>query len=235
MSLLKVKDFHVYYGSIEAVRGINFEINRGEIVSLIGCNGAGKSSTLRGLSGVARTQGSATLNGKELLTMPTHERVQNGLVHCPEGRGLFPLMSVRENLEIGTFFRKDKSGIQKDYELCFQLFPRVKERIDQLAGTLSGGEQQMVAICRALLAQPEILFLDEPSLGLAPLVVAQIFSVIRILNEKGATILLVEQNARQALKISHRAYVLETGEILFQGTGKELLENNEIQKSYLGI
>lgn len=235
MSLLKVQNYHVYYGAIEAVKGINFEINKGEIVSLIGSNGAGKSSTLRGLSGVANTTGSATLNGKELLTMATHERVANGLVHCPEGRGLFPLMSVRENLEIGTFFRKDKSGIQKDYELCFTLFPRVKERIDQLAGTLSGGEQQMVAICRALLAQPEILFLDEPSLGLAPLVVAQIFSVIRILNEKGATILLVEQNARQALKISHRAYVLETGEILFHGTGKELLENNEIQKSYLGI
>ena len=167
--------------------------------------------------------------------MPSHERVSHGLVHCPEGRGLFPLMSVRENLEIGTFFRKDKSGIQKDYELCFSLFPRVKERLDQLAGTLSGGEQQMVAICRALLAQPKVLFLDEPSLGLAPLVVAQIFSVIRILNEKGATILLVEQNARQALKISHRAYVLETGKILYQGSGKELLENNEIQKSYLGI
>ncbi len=235
MSLLEVQNFHVYYGSIEAVKGINFEINEGEIVSLIGCNGAGKSSTLRGLSGVVKTSGSARLNGHELLSLATHERVQNGLVHCPEGRGLFPLMSVRENLEIGTFFRKNKSGIKSDLELCFSLFPRVKERLDQLAGTLSGGEQQMVAICRALLGQPKILFLDEPSLGLAPIVVAQIFSVIKILNERGATILLVEQNARQALKISHRAYVLETGEILFKGTGKELLENNEIQKSYLGI
>ena len=235
MSLLEIKNLSVHFGSNHVVKNSTLEINKGEIVSLIGSNGAGKSSTLRGLSGVAKTTGSATLNGKELLTMPTHVRVENGLVHCPEGRGLFPLMTVRENLEIGTFFRKDKSGVKKDYELCFTLFPRVKERIDQLAGTLSGGEQQMVAICRALLAQPEILFLDEPSLGLAPIVVAQIFSVIRILNEKGATILLVEQNARQALKISHRAYVLETGEILFQGTGKELLENNEIQKSYLGI
>lgn len=235
MSLLKVQDFHVYYGSIEAVRGISFEINQGEIVSLIGCNGAGKSSTLRGLSGVVRTSGSAMLNGTELLSMSSHERVANGIVHCPEGRGLFPLMSVRENLEIGTFFRKDKSGVKKDFELCFSLFPRVKERIDQSAGTLSGGEQQMVAICRALLAQPKVLFLDEPSLGLAPLVVAQIFSVIKTLNERGATILLVEQNARQALKISHRGYVLETGEILFKGTGHDLLENNEIQKSYLGI
>ena len=235
MSLLKITNFHVHYGSIEAVKGINFEINQGEIVSLIGCNGAGKSSTLRGLSGVVKTSGSAILNQKELLSMSTHERVANGLVHSPEGRGLFPLMSVRENLEIGTFFRRNKSGIQNDYDLCFSLFPRVKERIDQLAGTLSGGEQQMVAICRAILAQPQILLLDEPSLGLAPLVVAQIFSVIKILNEKGVTILLVEQNAKQALKISHRSYVLETGEILFQGTGKELLENNEIQKSYLGI
>lgn len=235
MSLLKVKDFHVYYGAIEAVRGISFEINEGEIVSLVGCNGAGKSSTLRGLSGIVTTKGSATLNGRELLSMTSHARVEQGLVHAPEGRGLFPLMSVKENLEIGTFFRRDKFGIQKDYDQCFELFPRVKERLNQLAGTLSGGEQQMVAICRALLAQPKILLLDEPSLGLAPLVVAQIFSVIKILNEKGATILLVEQNARQALKISHRAYVLETGEVLYQGTGKELLENNEIQKSYLGI
>jgi branched-chain amino acid transport system ATP-binding protein len=235
MSLLEVRNFHVNYGSIEAVKGINFDINQGEIVSLIGCNGAGKSSTLRGLSGVARTTGSALLKGEELLVLPSHVRVTRGIVHCPEGRGLFPLMSVRENLEIGTFYRKNKSGIKKDYDLCFSLFPRVKERIDQLAGTLSGGEQQMVAICRAILANPEVLFLDEPSLGLAPIVVAQIFSVIRILNENGTTILLVEQNARQALKVSHRAYVLETGEILYQGTGKELLENNEIQKSYLGI
>lgn len=235
MSLLKVKDFHVYYGSIEAVKGISFDINEGEIVSLVGCNGAGKSSTLRGLSGIVKTRGSAMLNGRELLSMTSHARVEQGLVHSPEGRGLFPLMSVKENLEIGTFFRRDKTGIQKDFEQCFELFPRVKERLNQLAGTLSGGEQQMVAICRALLAQPKILLLDEPSLGLAPLVVAQIFSVIKILNDKGATILLVEQNARQALKISHRAYVLETGEVLYQGTGKELLENNEIQKSYLGI
>lgn len=235
MSLLKVTDFHVHYGSIEAVKGISFNINQGEIVSLIGSNGAGKSSTLKGLSGVVKTTGSAILNGKELLGMATHDRVTAGLVHSPEGRGLFPLMTVRENLEIGTFFRRNRAGVQADYDLCFSLFPRVKERNNQLAGTLSGGEQQMVAICRAILAQPQVLLLDEPSLGLAPLVVAQIFSVIQILNQKGVTILLVEQNAKQALKISHRAYVLETGEILFQGSGKELLENNEIQKSYLGI
>lgn len=235
MSLLKVADFHVFYGSIEAVKGISFEINEGEIVSLIGCNGAGKSSTLRGLSGIVRTTGSAVLAGQELLKMSSHERVAQGLVHSPEGRGLFPLMSVRENLEIGTFFRRDQSGVTQDYELCFSLFPRVQERLDQLAGTLSGGEQQMVAICRAILAQPRILLLDEPSLGLAPLVVAQIFSVVKALNQKGVTILLVEQNAKQALKISHRAYVLETGKIIYSGTGQELLSNDEIQKSYLGI
>ena len=235
MSLLKVSDFHVFYGSIEAVKGISFEINEGEVVSLIGCNGAGKSSTLRGLSGIVRTTGSAILAGKELIKLSSHERVAQGLVHSPEGRGLFPLMSVRENLEIGTFFRRNKDGVTQDYDLCFSLFPRVKERLDQLAGTLSGGEQQMVAICRAILAQPRILLLDEPSLGLAPLVVAQIFSVVKTLNEKGVTILLVEQNAKQALKISHRAYVLETGEIIHKGTGQELLSNDEIQKSYLGI
>ncbi len=233
--LLKVSDFHVFYGSIEAVRGLNFEINKGEIVSLIGTNGAGKSSTLRGLSGVVETKGSALLEGHEILTLPSHKRVEQGIVHCPEGRGLFPHMTVKENLEIGTFFRADKTGLQKDYELCFSLFPRVQERLTQLAGTLSGGEQQMVAICRAILSQPKILFLDEPSLGLAPLIVSQIFSVITTLNERGSTILLVEQNARQALKISHRAYVLETGEIIYQGTGQELLEKSEIQKSYLGI
>jgi branched-chain amino acid transport system ATP-binding protein len=235
MSLLKVSNFHVFYGSIQAVRGINFEIAEGEIVSLIGTNGAGKSSTLRGLSGVVNTTGSVLLDGVELTALSSHERVARGLVHCPEGRGLFPLMTVKENLEIGTFFCREKAKVRQDYELCFSLFPRVKERMNQMAGTLSGGEQQMVAICRTILAQPRILFLDEPSLGLAPLVVAQIFSVVKILNEKGVTILLVEQNAKQALKISHRGYVLETGEIIHQGRSQDLLANQEIQKSYLGI
>lgn len=233
--LLKVENFKVYYGAIEAVKGINFEIMTGEIVSLIGCNGAGKSSTLRGLSGIIRNTGIVQLFGKNIAQLAPHQRVELGLIHCPEGRGLFPQMSVQENLEIGTFFRVDKSNLERDYNLCFQLFPRVKERLHQLAGTLSGGEQQMVAICRAILSQPKLLLLDEPSLGLAPLVVAQIFSVIKTLNQQGTTILLVEQNAKQALKISHRAYVLETGQILHSGKGSELLENNEIQKSYLGI
>lgn len=233
--ILKIEDFKVFYGAIEAVKGINFEIMSGEIVSLIGTNGAGKSSTLRGLSGIVKSMGKVHLLGKNISHLQPHQRVELGLIHCPEGRGLFPLMSVQENLEIGTFFRVDKSNIQRDYDLCFSLFPRVKERLHQLAGTLSGGEQQMVAICRAILSQPKLLLLDEPSLGLAPLVVSQIFSVIKTLNNQGTTILLVEQNAKQALKISHRAYVLETGKIIQGGTGSELLENNEIQKSYLGI
>ncbi|MFN8791825.1 MAG: ABC transporter ATP-binding protein [Bdellovibrionales bacterium] len=233
--LLRVEDFKVFYGAIEAVKGVNFEIMTGEIVSLIGCNGAGKSSTLRGLSGVVKSTGKVSLLGKNISNLSPHQRVLLGLIHCPEGRGLFPHMSVEENLEIGTFFRIDRANLQRDYEVCFSLFPRVKERLHQMAGTLSGGEQQMVAICRAILAQPKILLLDEPSLGLAPLVVAQIFSVIKTLNQQGTTILLVEQNAKQALRVSHRAYVLETGEIPKSGTGKELLENDEIRKSYLGI
>lgn len=234
-SLLKVENFKVFYDSIEAVKGINFDIMTGEIVSLIGTNGAGKSSTLKGLSGVVSSKGSIKLLGKNIASLSPHQRVLLGLIHCPEGRGLFPNMSVEENLEIGTFFRTDKSNLHRDYEICFQLFPRVKERLYQSAGTLSGGEQQMAAICRAILSQPKLLLLDEPSLGLAPLVVSQIFSVIKTLNEQGTTILLVEQNARQALKISHRAYVLETGEIIQTGTGAELLANDKIQKSYLGI
>lgn len=233
--LLKVENLSLFYGSIQAVRKINFEIFSGEIVSLIGCNGAGKSSTLRGLSGIIRSQGQIHFMGRDISAVEPHLRVSLGLVHCPEGRGLFPLMSVKENLELGTFHRLDRDNIEADYKLCFDLFPRVKERLNQMAGTLSGGEQQMVALCRALLAQPKLLLLDEPSLGLAPLVVAQIFSVIKQLNERGTSILLVEQNAKQALKISHRAYVLETGEVTFSGTGEELLKNDEIQKSYLGV
>jgi branched-chain amino acid transport system ATP-binding protein len=233
--LLKVENLSLFYGSIQAVRKINFEIFTGEVVSLIGCNGAGKSSTLRGLSGLLKTEGKIHFMGRDITHVEPHLRVTLGLVHCPEGRGLFPQMSVRENLELGTFHRLDKENIEKDYQLCFELFPRVKERLNQMAGTLSGGEQQMVAICRAILAQPKLLLLDEPSLGLAPLVVAQIFAVIKQLNERGTSILLVEQNAKQALKVSHRAYVLETGEIMFSGTGQELLQNNEIQRSYLGL
>lgn len=233
--LLKVENLNLYYGSIQAVRNINFEIFSGEIVSLIGCNGAGKSSTLRGLSGLIQNKGRVYFMGRDITHVEAYQRFELGLVHCPEGRGLFPLMSVRENLELGTFQRLDKANIAADYDLCFELFPRVKERLNQLAGTLSGGEQQMVAICRAILGQPKLLLLDEPSLGLAPIIVAQIFSVIKKLNERGTSILLVEQNAKQALKISHRAYVLETGEITISGTGSDLINNNEIQKSYLGL
>lgn len=233
--LLKVENLSLFYGSIQAVRNINFEIYSGEIVSLIGCNGAGKSSTLRGLSGLLDNKGKVNFMGRDITHVEPHQRVSLGLVHCPEGRGLFPQMSVKENLELGTFQRLDRANISADYDLCFELFPRVKERLNQLAGTLSGGEQQMVAICRALLGQPKLLLLDEPSLGLAPIIVAQIFSVIKQLNQRGTSILLVEQNAKQALKISHRAYVLETGEVKLSGTGSELLNNDEIQKSYLGL
>lgn len=233
--LLKVENLSLFYGSIQAVRNLSFDIYSGEIVSLIGSNGAGKSSTLRGLSGLIQNKGRVNFMGRDITHVEPHQRVSLGLVHCPEGRGLFPQMSVRENLELGTFQRLDRANITTDYDLCFDLFPRVKERLNQLAGTLSGGEQQMVAICRALLGQPKLLLLDEPSLGLAPIIVAQIFSVIKKLNERGTSILLVEQNAKQALKISHRAYVLETGEIKFSGTGTELLSNDDIQKSYLGL
>ena len=233
--LLKVENLSLYYGSIQAVRKISFEIFSGEVVSMIGSNGAGKSSTLRGLSGLIESEGSIKFMNREISRVEPHLRAGLGLVHCPEGRGLFPLMSVRENLELGTFHRLDRENIAADYDQCFELFPRVKERLNQLAGTLSGGEQQMVAICRAILARPKLLLLDEPSLGLAPLVVAQIFQVIQKLNKAGTSILLVEQNAKQALKISHRAYVLETGSITLSGQASELMNNDQIQKSYLGI
>ena len=233
--LLKVENLSLYYGSIQAVRKISFEIFSGEVVSMIGSNGAGKSSTLRGLSGLIQSEGSIKFMNREISAVESHLRASLGLVHCPEGRGLFPLMSVKENLELGTFHRLDRENITADYDQCFELFPRVKERLNQLAGTLSGGEQQMVAICRAILARPKLLLLDEPSLGLAPLVVAQIFQVIQKLNQAGTSILLVEQNAKQALKISHRAYVLETGSITLSGPSAELMNNDQIQKSYLGI
>lgn len=234
-TLLKAEDLHVYYGPLHAIKGISFEINEGEIVSLIGSNGAGKTTTLRAISGLAEATGKITLKNKDLLSIPVHERVHLGLAQSPEGRGVFPHMTVLENLELGAYSRKDKSEIKKDLDYCFQLFPRLKERTAQLAGTLSGGEQQMLAISRALMCKPTLLLLDEPSLGLAPIIVAQIFDIIKTLNKNGMTILLVEQNARLALKISDRAYVLETGKITLSGKGDELLNNDEVRKSYLGV
>lgn len=233
--LLNVQHLEVYYDAIHALKGVSFEVHEGEIVSLIGSNGAGKTTTLRAICGLAAAQGNVTLDGHSLLEIPVHERVHHGLAISPEGRGIFQNLTVLENLQMGAYSRKDKSGIAEDLEYCYSLFPRLKERLQQVAGTLSGGEQQMVAISRALMCKPKLLLLDEPSLGLAPMIVSQIFDIIKMLNSKGMTILLVEQNANQALKISHRAYVLETGRITLHGPGPELLSNDEVRKSYLGI
>lgn len=233
--LLRINDLHVYYGAIHALKGLSFHVDQGEIVSLIGANGAGKTTTLRALSGIVESQGQLEFAGKDLAKVPSYQRVSLGLAQSPEGRGVFPHMSVMENLELGAYSRSDKTAIENDLEHCFTLFPRLKERQWQLAGTLSGGEQQMVAISRAMMCKPKLLLLDEPSLGLAPMIVAQIFEIIKKLNTQGMTILLVEQNARLALKISHRAYVLETGKVTLEGKGIDLLNNDDVRRSYLGV
>jgi branched-chain amino acid transport system ATP-binding protein len=233
--LMSVKNLEVFYGAIHALKGISFDIYEGEIVSLIGSNGAGKTTTLRAICGLAEAQGAITLEGKDLLKIPAHERVHHGLAQSPEGRGIFQNLTVLENLQMGAYSRKDKKGILADLEYCYGLFPRLKERVQQVAGTLSGGEQQMLAISRAIMCKPKLLLLDEPSLGLAPKIVSQIFEIVKKLNSEGMTILLVEQNANQALKIAHRAYVLETGKITLNGTGESLLKNDEVRKSYLGV
>lgn len=232
--VLAVKDLSVRYGAIEAVKGISFEIFQGEIVSLIGANGAGKTTTLRAISGLLPSTGSILLKGESTANIAPHNLVTHGLVHSPEGRGIFLNLTVEENLHLGAFRRKDTEDLFQEIEQCFTLFPRLKERYKASAGTLSGGEQQMLSISRAILSKPEILMLDEPSLGLAPRVVQQIFQIVQKLNSQGMTILLVEQNARMALKVSHRAYVLETGKVVLTGEGKSLLENEQIQRSYLG-
>lgn len=234
-ALLQVENLEVFYGAIHALKGVSFEVRAGEIVALIGANGAGKTTTLRALSGLVEAKGLINFKGKDLIQVPTYQRVTLGIAQSPEGRGVFPQMSVRENLEMGAYSRKDKAQIIKDFDMCLDLFPRLKERLWQMAGTLSGGEQQMLAISRALMCKPELLLLDEPSLGLAPIIVAQIFEIVKKLNQEGMTILLVEQNARMALKISHRAYVLETGRIVMQDSSQNLLNNDEVRKSYLGV
>ncbi len=233
--ILKVKDLHVHYGSIHALKGVTFEVNTGEVVSLIGANGAGKTTTLRALSGIVDSKGLIEFKGQSLSNFKSFQRVSLGLAQSPEGRGVFPNMSVLENLEMGAYSRKDTVEILKDIEMCFGLFPRLKERIKQLAGTMSGGEQQMLAISRALMSRPQLLLLDEPSLGLAPRIVAQIFEIIQKVNSQGMTILLVEQNARQALKISNRAYVIETGKVTLEGKGQDLLNDDSVRRSYLGV
>lgn len=235
MSLLQVENLEVYYGAIHALKGVSFTVEKGEVVSLIGANGAGKTTTLRALSGLVPCTGKISFRGHDLNIVPSYKRVTLGIAQSPEGRGVFPQMSVLENLEMGAYHRKDKAQVKADLDMCFGLFPRLKERVWQMAGTLSGGEQQMLAISRALMARPELLLLDEPSLGLAPLIVAQIFEIVKKLNQDGMTVLLVEQNARMALKISHRAYVLETGRVVMQDSAQNLLNNDEVRKSYLGI
>jgi branched-chain amino acid transport system ATP-binding protein len=233
--VLKVENLHTHYGKIEALKGISIEVNDGEIVTLIGANGAGKSTTLKTLSGqISPSSGTILFDGADIGGVPAHKVTGLGIIQVPEGRRIFSRMTVLENLEMGAFLRSDKPGIAADVERVYELFPRLKERAAQKGGTLSGGEQQMLAMGRALMAKPKLLMLDEPSMGLAPVVVETIFEIIQKLNEEGITILLVEQNANLALSVAHTGYVLETGEVKLQGTGKELLANDEVRKAYLG-
>ena len=254
MALLDIKDLDVHYGGIHALKGVTMKVEAGEVVTLIGANGAGKTTTLRAISGLVKPSGGTVHFKNELIAsgaktdqplwqqliagadqIGPHTIVSRGLVHAPEGRGIFSNMTVLENLEIGAFLRKDSAEIKKDMAKALQLFPRLKERLNQNAGTLSGGEQQMLAIARALLSRPKLLLLDEPSLGLAPQIVALIFKIVKTIAAEGTTILLVEQNAHMALGVANRAYVLEVGKIVLEGDAKELAKNDQIRKAYLGI
>ncbi|WP_428769148.1 ABC transporter ATP-binding protein [Treponema sp. HNW] len=233
--MLKVKDLTVHYGAIKALHGIFFEVNRGEIISLIGSNGAGKTTTLHALSNIVKkTDGSVLFEGQDITHLAPDAIVRTGLIQVPEGRRIFANMSVLENLELGAFTRKDRAGIKKDMEKVFALFPRLKERFRQAGGTLSGGEQQMLAMGRALMSRPKLLLLDEPSMGLAPILVDEIFSIIQEINDEGTTILLVEQNAFKALNIADRAYILETGAIVKTAAGADLIRDESVKKAYLG-
>ena len=233
--MLEVKNLSVHYGMIQAVRNVNFKVNEREIVSLIGANGAGKSTILKTLSGLIHpSEGEIVYLGENIASTSAKKIVEKGLVQVPEGRHVFPGLTVKENLELGAFLRKDKEEIQKDMEAVFERFPILKERKDQDAQTLSGGEQQMLAMGRALMSRPKLLLLDEPSMGLAPIFIREIFKIIQEIQKTGTTVLLIEQNAKMALSISNRAYVLETGSVVLSGTGQELLESDEIQKAYLG-
>ena len=233
-TILKVEDINVYYGSIHAIKGVSFEVNEGETVTHIGANGAGKSTTLNTISGLLHSKtGSVTFMGENLAKVPAHKIVSKGLAMVPEGRRVFLQMTVRENLEMGAYTQNGKS-MEADLERVYQQFPRLKERYKQVAGTLSGGEQQMLAMGRALMSHPKLLMLDEPSMGLAPILVEQIFEIIQSLHKSGTTILLVEQNAQAALSVADRGYVLETGKVVTTGTGKELLASPAIKKAYLG-
>ena len=235
MSMLSIKDLQVYYGAINAIKGISFDVEQGEIIALIGANGAGKTTTLHTITGlVPAKHGSVMFGGKDLTKTPPHKIVSMGMAHVPEGRRVFAQLSVFENLMMGAYTRKDKAEINDSLKMVFDRFPRLNERRTQLAGTLSGGEQQMLAMGRALMSKPSIILMDEPSMGLSPLYVSEIFDIIQEINKSGTTVLLVEQNAKKALSIANRAYVLETGKIVLSGDAKELMNNDSVKKAYLG-
>jgi branched-chain amino acid transport system ATP-binding protein len=233
--MLEIRDLHVTYGGIKAVKGISIDVPTGQIVTLIGANGAGKTSTLRAISGLCKSRrGTITWNGKDITGYDPVSIVKAGIVMAPEGRRIFPHLTVLENLQLGAYSRDDKDGIARDMAWVFDLFPRLRERRDQKGGTLSGGEQQMLAVARALMSAPALVMLDEPSLGLAPMLVRDVFDIIRTINAKGMTVLLVEQNAQAALKVAHHAYVLETGLVTLSGTGEELIADERVRQAYLG-
>ena len=235
MAMLEVKDLEVYYGMIQAIKGISFEVNKGEVIALIGANGAGKTTTLHTITGLlSPKKGSVMFEGKDITKIPAHKIVSMGMAHVPEGRRVFADLSVYENLKLGAYTRKDKENLNKDLESIYDRFPRVAERKNQSAGTLSGGEQQMLAMGRALMSKPSIILMDEPSMGLSPILVNEIFDIIESISKSGTTVLLVEQNAKKALSIADRAYVLETGKIVTSGKASELLEDDSIKKAYLG-
>ena len=235
MAMLEVKDLEVYYGMIQAIQGISFEVNQGEVIALIGANGAGKTTTLHTITGLlSPKKGSVLFEGQDITKVPAHKIVSMGMAHVPEGRRVFSQLSVYENLKLGAYTRKDKSNIDKELQSIYERFPRLAERKNQLAGTLSGGEQQMLAMGRALMSKPSIVLMDEPSMGLSPILVNEIFDIIESISKSGTTVLLVEQNAKKALSIADRAYVLETGKVVLEGDAKDLLENDSIKKAYLG-
>ena len=235
MAMLEVKDLQVYYGMIHAIKGVSFHVNEGEIIALIGANGAGKTTILHTITGLlAPKGGQVVFEGKDITKTPAHKIVELGMAHVPEGRRVFAQLSVYQNLKMGAYTRSDKNEIEESLEMVYKRFPRLEERKNQMAGTLSGGEQQMLAMGRALMSHPKLLMMDEPSMGLSPLLVDQVFEIIKDINKDGTTILLVEQNAGKSLAISDRAYVLETGKIVLSGTGKELMESEDVKKAYLG-
>ena len=235
MAMLEVKDLEVYYGVIQAIKGISFHVDKGEVIALIGANGAGKTTTLHTVTGlISPKNGHVLFEGKDITKVPAHKIVSMGMAHVPEGRRVFAELSVYENLKMGAYTRKDKNEIEESLKNVYKRFPRLEERKNQMAGTLSGGEQQMLAMGRALMSRPKIILMDEPSMGLSPIMVNEIFDIIRSVSESGTTVLLVEQNAKKALSIAYRAYVLETGKIVLEGKAKDLLEDDSIKKAYLG-